>query len=85
MYVECSEFVFYQDCIERSNFVSLRNLEGMFYTGSAAGHYTSYAKNPRTTEWHYFNDDIVTKQKPQEEDYSHAYILFYQKQGELSC
>ncbi|KAJ9574660.1 hypothetical protein L9F63_008192, partial [Diploptera punctata] len=51
------------------------------YGGSAAGHYTSYAKNPRTSEWHYFNDDVVTKQKPQEEDYSNAYILFYQKQG----
>lgn len=51
------------------------------YGGSAAGHYTSYAKNPRTAEWHYFNDDVVTKQKPQEEDYSNAYILFYQRQG----
>jgi hypothetical protein len=58
-------------------------LKEMFHTGSAAGHYTSYAKNPRTAEWHYFNDDVVTKQKPQEEDYSNAYILFYQRQGEL--
>jgi len=68
----------------RCSVVSLHNVKVMFCAGSAAGHYTSYAKNPRTTEWHCFNDDIVTKQKPQEEDYSHAYILFYQKQGELS-
>jgi hypothetical protein len=57
-------------------------LKEMFHAGSAAGHYTSYAKNPQTAEWHYFNDDDVTKQKPQEEDYSNAYILFYQRQGE---
>lgn len=57
-------------------------LKRMSHAGSAAGHYTSYAKNPRTAEWHYFNDDVVTKQKPQEEDYSNAYILFYQRQGE---
>jgi ubiquitin carboxyl-terminal hydrolase 4/11/15 len=83
VYVECSEFVFCEDYVEMC-VVFLPNVKGMFCSGSAAGHYTSYAKNPRTTEWHCFNDDIVTKQKPQEEDYSHAYVLFYQKQGELS-
>ncbi|XP_049763411.1 uncharacterized protein LOC126092050 [Schistocerca cancellata] len=51
------------------------------FGGASAGHYTAYTKNPRTNEWHYYNDDIVTKQKPQEDDYSSAYILFYQKQG----
>lgn len=49
--------------------------------GSSAGHYTAYTKNPGTDEWHYFNDELVTKQKPQEEDYNNAYVLFYQKQG----
>ncbi|XP_063243702.1 uncharacterized protein LOC134542986 [Bacillus rossius redtenbacheri] len=51
------------------------------YGGSTAGHYTAYSKNPRTSDWYHFNDETVTKQKPQEEDYSNVYILFYQKQG----
>lgn len=51
------------------------------FGGSAGGHYTAYSKNPQTNEWHYFNDESVTKQRPQEEDYCNAYILFYQKQG----
>nr|CAD7260443.1 unnamed protein product [Timema shepardi] len=51
------------------------------YGGSSAGHYTAYSKNPRTGDWHHFNDENVAKQRPQEEDYSNAYILFYQKQG----
>ncbi|XP_066993985.2 uncharacterized protein [Anabrus simplex] len=51
------------------------------FGGSSAGHYTAYSKNPRTNEWHYYNDEAVIKQRPQEEDYSNAYILFYQKQG----
>ncbi|RZF43319.1 hypothetical protein LSTR_LSTR001580 [Laodelphax striatellus] len=49
--------------------------------GVSAGHYTSYTQHPRTGEWHYFNDDYVTKQMPQDEDYSNAYILFYKKRG----
>nr|CAD7449085.1 unnamed protein product [Timema bartmani] len=51
------------------------------YGGSSAGHYTAYSKNPRTGDWHHFNDENVAKQRPQEEDFSNAYILFYQKQG----
>ncbi|XP_022190095.1 ubiquitin carboxyl-terminal hydrolase 10 [Nilaparvata lugens] len=49
--------------------------------GVSAGHYTSYTQHPQTGEWHYYNDDYVTKQMPQEEDYSNAYILFYKKRG----
>ena len=70
------DYLFFQIC----NLLPWKLLFSLL-PGSAAGHYTSYAKNPRTSEWHYFNDDVVTKQKPQEEDYSNAYILFYQKQG----
>ncbi|XP_026286437.1 uncharacterized protein LOC113212074 isoform X1 [Frankliniella occidentalis] len=51
------------------------------YGGVSAGHYTAYAKHPVSSDWHNFNDDTVNHQKPQEEDYSNAYILFYQKQG----
>ncbi|KAK7793466.1 hypothetical protein R5R35_013843 [Gryllus longicercus] len=54
------------------------------FGGSAAGHYTAYSKNPQTNEWHYYNDESVTKQRPQEEDYCNAYILFYQKQGKTN-
>ncbi|XP_068239459.1 uncharacterized protein [Palaemon carinicauda] len=46
-----------------------------------AGHYTAFARSPVTGEWHYFNDDSVTKQKPREEEYSTAYLLFYHRQG----
>ncbi|KAK4307464.1 hypothetical protein Pmani_020768 [Petrolisthes manimaculis] len=46
-----------------------------------AGHYTAFARSPVTGEWHYFNDDSVTRQKPHEEEYSTAYLLFYHRQG----
>lgn len=49
--------------------------------GVSAGHYTAYAKNPRTDTWYYYNDEITSRQKPQEEDFSNAYILFYSRQG----
>ncbi|XP_046671858.1 uncharacterized protein LOC124361861 isoform X3 [Homalodisca vitripennis] len=49
--------------------------------GVSAGHYTAYTQHPRTGEWHYYNDDFVTKQPPQDDDYSNAYILFYKKRG----
>ncbi|XP_046396757.1 uncharacterized protein LOC124163729 [Ischnura elegans] len=51
------------------------------FGGASAGHYTAYSKHPGTSEWHYFNDEAVSCQKPREEDYSNAYILFYHKQG----
>ncbi|XP_031783656.1 uncharacterized protein LOC100115425 isoform X2 [Nasonia vitripennis] len=51
------------------------------FGGVSAGHYTAYAKNPQTDIWHYYNDDVTSRQKPQEEDFSNAYILFYSRQG----
>ncbi|XP_011499949.1 PREDICTED: uncharacterized protein LOC105363848 [Ceratosolen solmsi marchali] len=51
------------------------------FGGVSAGHYTAYAKNPQTDTWHYYNDDVTSRQKPQDEDYSNAYILFYSRQG----
>ncbi|XP_012252717.2 uncharacterized protein LOC105684145 isoform X2 [Athalia rosae] len=51
------------------------------FGGVSAGHYTAYARNPRTDMWHYYNDEVTTRQKPQEEDFSNAYILFYSRQG----
>ncbi|CAL4074733.1 unnamed protein product, partial [Meganyctiphanes norvegica] len=59
------------------------NLYGVVcHTGVAqAGHYTAFARSPVTGDWHYFNDDTVTRQKPREEEFSTAYLLFYHKQG----
>lgn len=54
---------------------------GFIFLGASAGHYTAYAKNPQSGDWHLFNDETVTAQKPQEEDFCNAYVLFYQKQG----
>ncbi|XP_015120377.1 uncharacterized protein LOC107043396 isoform X1 [Diachasma alloeum] len=51
------------------------------FGGVSAGHYTAYAKNPRTDCWHHYNDEVTSRQKPQEEDFSNAYILFYNRQG----
>ncbi|EEB11671.1 predicted protein [Pediculus humanus corporis] len=51
------------------------------FGGASAGHYTAYAKNPQSGDWHLFNDETVTAQKPQEDDFCNAYVLFYQKQG----
>ncbi|XP_065212556.1 ubiquitin carboxyl-terminal hydrolase 4-like [Planococcus citri] len=47
--------------------------------GVSVGHYIAYTQNPLTSEWHCFNDENVSKQKPQEEEYCNAYILFYKK------
>ena len=61
---------------------NLTNVPGaFFFSGVNAGHYTSYAKHPMTKQWHYFNDETTSEQTPQNEDYSNAYILFYQRQG----
>jgi len=49
--------------------------------GATAGHYTAYAKNPQTGDWHLFNDETVSAQLPEDSDFCNAYILFYQKHG----
>ncbi|XP_043480258.1 uncharacterized protein LOC122509966 isoform X1 [Leptopilina heterotoma] len=50
------------------------------FGGVSAGHYTAYARNPRTDLWHYYNDEETSKKKPHDEDFSNAYILFYNRQ-----
>ncbi|KAI5711727.1 hypothetical protein M8J75_002717 [Diaphorina citri] len=52
--------------------------------GVSAGHYTAYTLHPNTKEWHYFNDETVLEQRPQDEDFNNAYILFYKKRDEDS-
>lgn len=49
--------------------------------GVSVGHYIAYTRHPVTNEWHCFNDENVSKQKPPEEEYCNAYILFYKKKG----
>ncbi|XP_026689143.1 uncharacterized protein LOC103524244, partial [Diaphorina citri] len=55
-----------------------------FISGVSAGHYTAYTLHPNTKEWHYFNDETVLEQRPQDEDFNNAYILFYKKRDEDS-
>lgn len=44
------------------------------------GHYTAYALNRGSGDWHHFDDDIVTPVAPdQVKDSSAAYVLFYHK------
>ncbi|XP_074658140.1 uncharacterized protein LOC141911078 [Tubulanus polymorphus] len=49
------------------------------FGGVSCGHYTSYSKHPTLNEWFYLNDESITQQRPLEDDYSNAYILFYQR------
>ncbi|XP_013415343.1 uncharacterized protein LOC106177185 [Lingula anatina] len=53
------------------------------FGGVTAGHYTAYSKHPQLNRWSYYNDELVTEQRPTEDDYSNAYILFYQRKGTL--
>ncbi|KAG7159460.1 Ubiquitin carboxyl-terminal hydrolase 10-like 2, partial [Homarus americanus] len=82
--------IFPLDGLDVSDYVASENGSRKMYnlyayvchTGVAqAGHYTAFARSPVTGEWHYFNDDSVTRQKPREEEYSTAYLLFYHRQG----
>ncbi|XP_071085710.1 uncharacterized protein [Haliotis cracherodii] len=54
------------------------------FGGSHSGHYTSYTNHPLTSEWFYYNDETVSKQEPRNDDYSSAYVLFYQRKGTSS-
>ncbi|XP_042861119.1 uncharacterized protein LOC122246550 [Penaeus japonicus] len=82
--------IFPLDGLDVSDFVSRETSTSQLYNLYAcvchvgvaqAGHYTAFARSPVTGEWHYFNDDSVTRQKPREEEYSTAYLLFYHRQG----
>ena len=52
------------------------------YSDVNSGHYTAYAKHPMTEKWYYFNDEQISERLPGEEEYSSAYVLFYQRKGE---
>ncbi|KAK3576537.1 hypothetical protein CHS0354_018043 [Potamilus streckersoni] len=51
------------------------------YGGANSGHYTAYTRHPLDSKWYYYNDETATELTPREEDYSSAYVLFYQRKG----
>lgn len=51
------------------------------FGGANAGHYTAYAQHPQDRVWYYYNDETISQQNPNSNDFSNAYILFYQRQG----
>jgi len=53
---------------------AVSNHSGTLYSG----HYTAYAKNPRTCEWHYFNDSRVSKSSSSSVISNEAYLLFFE-------
>ena len=62
---------------------------GIFLTffslvGASSGHYTAYTKHVNSKDWHYYNDETVLSRAPQDEDFSHGYVLFYQRRGRSS-
>lgn len=53
--------------------------------GASSGHYTAYTRHVNSKDWHYYNDETVLSREPQEEDFSHGYVLFYQRRRKQSC
>jgi len=53
---------------------AVSNHSGTLYSG----HYTAYAKNPKTCEWHYFNDSRVSKSSSSNVISNEAYLLFFE-------
>ncbi|ODM93227.1 Ubiquitin carboxyl-terminal hydrolase 11 [Orchesella cincta] len=51
------------------------------FGSASSGHYTAFARNPVTNQWHYFNDNTISERTPAEAEYASAYVLFYEKQG----
>jgi len=47
------------------------------YGGLGGGHYTAYAKNRETTNWHYFDDSNVSQASEENVVSKAAYVLFY--------
>ena len=56
------------------------------FGGLHGGHYTAYTKHPTTQEWRYYNDRKVESISPegQSDTAKEAYILIYQKRGDVT-
>ena len=68
------ETFFFSKCF-KWNFLIWNNL------GASSGHYTAYTRHVQTGEWHYYNDETVLTRTPQDEDFSHGYVLFYRRRN----
>ena len=53
----------------------------VYASGTTSGHYTAYCKHPLSGDWHQYNDESTCQQLPRDDDLTHAYVLFYQRQG----
>lgn len=54
------------------------------FSGASSGHYTAYTRHVNSKDWHYYNDETVLSREPQDEDFSHGYVLFYQRRKRSS-
>ncbi|XP_013792392.1 ubiquitin carboxyl-terminal hydrolase 4-like [Limulus polyphemus] len=52
------------------------------FGGMSGGHYTAYAKNKDTHQWHYFDDSNVSPTSEENIISKAAYVLFYLKKPE---
>lgn len=55
------------------------------FGSASSGHYTAYTRHVNSKDWHYYNDETVLSRAPQDEDFSHGYVLFYQRRNRQSC
>jgi hypothetical protein len=55
------------------------------FVGASSGHYTAYTRHVNSKDWHYYNDETVLSRAPQDEDFSHGYVLFYQRRSRQDC
>jgi len=66
----------FSDSPSRSTYscYAVSNHSGTLYSG----HYTAYARNPKTSEWNFFNDSRVSKSSSGSVISNEAYLLFFQ-------
>ena len=55
------------------------------FLGASSGHYTAYTRHVNSKDWHYYNDETVLSRAPQDEDFSHGYVLVYQRRNRQDC
>lgn len=70
------------DCRPRFDLYAVVNHFGTV----GGGHYTAYARHKPTKTWNYFDDCSVQENKCPDDIDSHqsaAYVLFYQRRGNL--
>lgn len=51
------------------------------YGSVSGGHYTSFAKQATSGQWHHFNDAQVAARLPEGGEQDSAYVLFYRRSG----